>query len=67
MNNYIFYTTDGHTQDDNQNDTNNCQVIGWQEGETPEKALEKLEKEISIGSFENIHCQELKSTETFYL
>ncbi len=65
MNNYIFYTTDGHTQDDDLNDTNNCQIIGWQEGETPEQALEKLKKEISIEILENVNCQELKNTKVF--
>lgn len=45
MNEYIFYTTEGFTQDPNGNDIENCQVLGCAFGNNPKEAEENLLKE----------------------
>lgn len=42
MKKYIFYTTDGFTQDLQLNETENCQLLGTGEGINVTKAYEDL-------------------------
>ena len=66
MKNYIFYTTDGLTEDNRNQDVENCQILGWQKGNNAKKAFENLKKENLNLNFENISCQELASEQVFY-
>lgn len=45
MNEYIFYTPEGFTQDPNGNDIENCQMLGTAKGKDEAEAKEKLLKE----------------------
>ncbi len=45
MSEYIFYTTEGFTQDPNGNDVENCQVLGKACGKNAEEAKRSLLKE----------------------
>jgi hypothetical protein len=65
MKKYIFYSTDGFTQDNNLNDVENCQVLGWEAGNTPTEAWEKLRKSIEFSGLKNISSQELKNDKTY--
>jgi hypothetical protein len=48
MNEYIFYTTEGHTIAPNENiAVENCQVLGFSKGENPSKAMQNLLNENS--------------------
>lgn len=42
MNEYIFYTTEGFTQDPNGNDIENCQVLGRAFGNNKDEAQDNL-------------------------
>ena len=42
---YIFYTTEGFTQDTKGNDVENCQLIGMALGENKNEAKNNLMKE----------------------
>lgn len=42
MNEYIFYTTEGFTQDPNGNDVENCQLLGRSFGINSDDALHNL-------------------------
>lgn len=62
MKKYIFYTTDGYTQDSQLNETENCQVLGFSVGEDAKKAYENLIKEykyIQKHNYENIIAYEV--------
>ncbi len=45
MNEYIFYTPEGFTQDPNGNDIENCQLLGTANGKDEAEAKENLLKE----------------------
>ena len=64
---FIFYTTDGLTEDNNFEETNNCQILGWQEGEDAKEAFDNLKKENQNINFKEICCQELVDGKVFYL
>ena len=69
MKTYIFYTNEGYTQEPNNCDTENCQVINWGKGNTPEEAFENLKQEneyLEDVSFNDVICQELASEKQFY-
>lgn len=42
--NYIFITRDGNTQAPNNEHVENCQVLGFEEGNNEKEALEKLKQ-----------------------
>ncbi len=63
---YIFYTSDGSTKDLNNEDTENCQILGWQNGVDEKDAFKNLKEENPNLDFENICCQELASEKFFY-
>ncbi len=65
---YIFYTTEGFTQDLKNNDVENCQIIDWIEGKSPKNAFQNLKKEnqfLKQVNFDNIMCQELLSNKVY--
>ena len=45
MKNYMFYTTDGYTQDTNLNETENCQLLGFASGQNINEAYNSLIKD----------------------
>lgn len=45
MENFIFYTTEGFTQDPNGNDIENCQMLGIAKGKDKVEAKENLLKD----------------------
>jgi hypothetical protein len=45
MKHFIFYTTEGQTQDDNGQDIENCQILDFQDAETLEDAVAKFKEE----------------------
>lgn len=64
MNHYIFFTSDGFTQDNSGKETENCQILGWAEGETVDDAFLVLiaeNKSIKQSNYDSIQCQETKS------
>jgi len=68
MKNYIFYTSEGFTQDNKNNDTNNCQVIGWGAGVNENAAFKNLLIEcpyLKEHYFDEIMCQELESDKVY--
>jgi hypothetical protein len=69
MKNYIFYTNEGYTQDDNKRDIENCQIIGWAKGDTPTEAFKNLKQEyrhLKEMSFNEVICQRLACKKRFY-
>lgn len=59
---YIFYTTDGFTQDSQLNETENCQLLGTGEGVNVTKAYEDLlikNMYIKKHSYKNIMAYEI--------
>lgn len=45
MRQFIFYTCQGFTEGPNEEEVDNCQLLGHAEGESAEKAFENLLKE----------------------
>ncbi|MEW6526071.1 MAG: hypothetical protein AB1444_05315 [Spirochaetota bacterium] len=45
MKTYIFYTSEGFTQDSNFEQTENCQILDWQKGNNEKEAFENFKKE----------------------
>lgn len=45
MKKYIFYTSEGFTEDNNLEQSENCQVLGWQEGKNEKEAFESFKRE----------------------
>ncbi len=66
MKTYIFYTSEGFTQDNNLIDTENCQILDWQKGKDEKEAFENFKKENPHISFRNIKCQELANEKVYY-
>jgi hypothetical protein len=67
MNSYIFITTEGYTyqpaSESIEPDIENCQVVGFSEGHTPEEAFDNLicENEHLLGTtFNEVICHELR-------
>ena len=60
---YIFFTKEGYTVDNDENDTHNCQILGWATGKSPENAFDNFKNEnksiITDTTFEEVCCQEL--------
>ncbi len=68
MKNYIFYKNEGLTKDNDGNDVENCQILGWVEGKNPQDAFQSLKKEnqfILKLSFDSVLCQELADEEVY--
>jgi hypothetical protein len=66
MKKYIFYTSEGFTENNNLEQTENCQILDWQDGENEKDAFLNLKKENPDMQFENICCQELVSGKVYY-
>ena len=72
MKTYIFYSDEGFTQNKDNDAVENCQVIGWANGNSPDKAFNNLinkESYLRTLGFEKILCQELTNEKvyTFFL
>jgi hypothetical protein len=66
---FIFYTTDGFTEDNSCNKIENCQVLGWSKGKTAQQAFKNLIEEnlyLKESDFEDIRCQELSNEKVYY-
>lgn len=64
MKHFIFFTSDGFTQNKNGNETENCQILGWADGETPQEAFLVLIAEnnsIKQSNYDGIQYQDTKS------
>lgn len=62
---YIFYTTDGFTQDLNNKDIENCQLLGFAKGKNVSEAYDNLLLEnnyLKNYSFCNIFAMETNGT-----
>ncbi len=44
MKNFMFYTTDGYTQDELLNGTKNCQIFGFSKGQNVREAYDNSQK-----------------------
>lgn len=42
MSRYIILTTEGYTEAPDESNSNNCQVLGWSDGETSQQAIARL-------------------------
>ena len=60
---YIFFTKEGYTVDYDENDTHNCQILGWATGKSPKNAFDNFKNEnksiITDTTFKEVCCQEL--------
>ena len=72
MKNYIFYTSEGFTfQPESESiepDIENCQILGWADGKTPQEAFENLKEEndfLKETNFNEVICQELANKKKF--
>ena len=72
MKSYIFITSEGYTfqpgSESVEPDIENCQVIGFAQGENPDKAFQNLISEnvyLMQTSFDEIICFELKHGDYF--
>ena len=66
---FIFYTTEGFTEDNQHKLIENCQILGWSKGETAQKAFINLVKEnkyLDEMNFSEVMCQELASKKVHY-
>jgi hypothetical protein len=59
MKKYIFYTSEGFAEDNNFEQIENCQILGWQEGKDEKDAFENFKIENPNIEFKEICCQEL--------
>ena len=66
MKKYIFYTSEGFTENQNGENTENCQILGWQRGKDEKDAFKKFQKNFNNINFKSICCQELASEKVFY-
>ena len=58
---YLIYTSSGFTQDQHGNDTENLQILGWEEGSDASSAITKFQEnntELSNG-YSDIQAQEI--------
>ncbi len=61
---FIFITSDGYTQAPNNEEIENCQVLGVEEGADEKEALGRLYKNntwIKTTGFDDVICYELKN------
>ncbi len=66
MKKFIFYTSEGFTDDNNFEQLENCQVLGWQEGKDEKEAFVNFKKENPNLKFKEICCQELVNDKVYY-
>lgn len=66
MKTYIFYTTEGFTQDNNLEQTENCQILDWQKGNNEKEAFENFKRENPSIPFKRIKRQELANDKVYY-
>lgn len=69
MKTYIFYTTDGFTEDGHGREVENCQVLDWAKGDDANEAFENFKKEnehLRDSGFHDVMCQEIVSMRTHY-
>lgn len=73
MKSFIFITTEGFTfqpnSESSEADIENCQVLGYEDGENPQVAFKKLIKNnnyLMATTFDEIICLELASEERNY-
>jgi len=66
MKKYIFYTSEGFTEDNNFNQIENCQILGWQEGKDEKEAFDNLKKENPNINFNEICCQKLADGKVYH-
>ena len=73
MKNYIFYTSEGFTfQPESEGvepDIENCQILGWANGKTPQEAFKNLKGEndfLKETNFDEVICQELANKNKVY-
>jgi len=67
---FMFVTSDGFTQDMENNDTENCQVLGCSEGLDLTDALNRLKKEnawINDYKYENIYAYKLLDVKELHI
>ncbi len=67
--NYIFITRDGNALAPNNEHIENCQVLGFEEGENGQQALEKLKQNndwISKAGYEDVVFYELVKEKPVY-
>jgi len=70
MKQFIFYTNEGFTEDNQNNPTENCQILGWGKGENSQEAFKNLVKEntyLKEMDFNEVMCQELVDEKIEYL
>lgn len=63
---YIFFTSDGFTQNMEGEETENCQILDWQMGNDEREAFNNFKRENPELQFDNICCQELSNDKIFY-
>jgi hypothetical protein len=66
MKKYIFYTSEGSTENNNLKQVENCQILDWQNGKDEKDAFINFKKENPNIEFENICCQELVNDKVYY-
>lgn len=66
MKKYIFYTSEGYTENNNSEAVENCQILGWYEGNNEKEAFANFKKENSELKFQDICCQELANDKVYY-
>lgn len=66
MKKYIFYTSEGFTLNSDGFETENCQILDWQEGKDEKEAIDNFKRENSSILFHEICCQELASERVYY-
>ena len=68
MRNYIFYTGEGYTMSPNNLQIENCQVLGWSQGENEQQAFNAFVKEnkfLKKYKYKQIVCQEIMKDKIF--
>jgi len=66
---FIFYTSEGFTEDNQHRTVENCQILGWGKGESPEIAFKnfvKNNKFLKQLDFNEVMCQELVNDKVNY-
>jgi len=66
---YIFYTSEGFTEDNQNKPTENCQILGWSKGKNSQEAFRNLLKEnkyLEEIDFNEVMCQELVDEKVDY-
>ena len=69
MKRFIFYTSEGFTEDKQNKPTENCQILGWSKGKNSQEAFRNLLKEnkyLEEIDFNEVMCQELVDEKVDY-